>query len=244
MKTFLIVAAILACVFVVAIVLSRLKSSTMQNAKSPPPTGNVKTIDPSQLLYSLPTICDRMAPLEPAQKPPTSDDLAFHEDDWRQIEFVPLADSEYIAAKLADLRQFKTAHQSGPGWTSTYVRPDHQTGFQTLALKFSDLCDAVSVKPRDLYIFQSSKESSQHVPGGFSFHFDGDLSLYGFQVNGIVYALGIEMSPPKEKNRNSDAIMTVLRQIRKLSALQIVDWYRCTAVPLDSPAKLKAWLDD
>ncbi len=146
MKFVLIVGAIVVAVAFVVVLLRRANRTARTEPEPSGAPGEFATIDPSKLLSSLPTICDRMAPLQAPTEAPTRSDLTMHEDEWRQIEFVPLVDSAYIASKLAELRQFKIERRSGPGWTDTFARPDHPTDSGTLSLRFTDLSTAFSVK--------------------------------------------------------------------------------------------------
>ena len=52
----------------------------------------IETVDLSDLLYSLPSICDRLPGTEGT--PRSTDDLVLAEDDWRQFELVSGAFSE------------------------------------------------------------------------------------------------------------------------------------------------------
>jgi hypothetical protein len=245
MKPVLIIAAIVLVLGLVAVLARRRRITSTTEAVGEHTPGKVAMMDPSQILYSLPTICGRMAPLETPPNRPTDHDLSFHEDDWRQIEFVPLVDSDYIASKLAELRQFKIDHRSGPGWTKTFVRPDHPTDFGAVALKFSDLRGALSVQPGRLYIFRSWSapvESAGQVPNAFSFRLGPRFSIYGFEQDGIVRALGVQIDSLNDDQIDLDRISATLGRIAKFAKLDIVDWYQCKTVAVESASEIRAWL--
>jgi hypothetical protein len=245
MKALVIVAA-LAVVVVVLGVLARHQHNLRATATNAGEKMDKVTImDPSQVLYSLATICDRMAPLESPGGGPTDVDLSIHEDDWRQIEFVPAIDSEYIASKLAELRQFKVDHRKGAGWTRIFIRPDHPTDFGIASLRFSALRQILAARPGRLFIFQSWSapvETAGQVPGGFSFRVGPHFSVYGFEGHDIVRALGIHIDRLDNTQLDLDSACAALSAIARQAELEIVDWYQCKTVAPDSESEVRAWL--
>ena len=245
MKSLPIIAAVLVLLALLVVLARRHRTAGGTAASSEQTPGKVTMMDPSQILFSLPTICDRMAPLETPTSRPTDNDLLFHEDDWRQIEFAPLVDSDYIASKLAELRQFKVDHRSGPGWTKTFIRPDHPSDFGAVSLKYSDLRRAVSVNPSRFFIFQSWSapvDSAGQVPNGFAFRVAPHFSIYGFQHDDVVRALGVQIDSFKNDQFDLDRISATLGRIAKLGRLNIVDWYQCRTVALESASEVRDWL--
>lgn len=80
------------------------------------------TIDPSKLLFSIPTISDSLpAPADGTTKLGKRV-LELHEDDWRQIEFYALALESVVAGHLAAVRDVHGTARSGPGFTRIHVR--------------------------------------------------------------------------------------------------------------------------
>ncbi len=82
-------------------------------------------MDPKELLFSLPTLCDSAPAIDDA--PPSNNHRSLHEDDWRQIEFVMRVNLAHIEKELEKLAAFKQQHRRGPGWTDVYIRPEHPT---------------------------------------------------------------------------------------------------------------------
>lgn len=78
----------------------------------------IETMDPSQILFSLPTLEDALPPLREGDG---TGALALHEDDWRQHEFV----SGRLRPEIeAELEQIRTIHsqQVGIGYERVHVR--------------------------------------------------------------------------------------------------------------------------
>jgi hypothetical protein len=55
-------------------------------------------VDPRQILYSLPTLCDALPATRQGTVP--TDGIVILEDDWRQIEFTAVADRASINTQL------------------------------------------------------------------------------------------------------------------------------------------------
>jgi hypothetical protein len=83
------------------------------------------TLNPNDILFSLATICDPMPAFDETSAPDGARWL--HEDDWRQIEFVAVANREYIAQQLEALALFRQQHWRGSGWDAIYPRAEHPT---------------------------------------------------------------------------------------------------------------------
>ncbi|MCH8806428.1 MAG: hypothetical protein IH986_10110 [Planctomycetes bacterium] len=246
MKYLLLIAAIVVVLAFIVVVARRRNDSAKTEADSSPTSGAVNFVDPSQVMYTLPTICDRLAPVEAPTDTPTKGDLILHEDDWRQIEFVPLADSGYISSQLGELRQFKIDHKIGFGFSSIFVRPDHPTAFGKLSLRLTDLSSALGVGSGNLFISEPTIfppiGSVGHVSGGFSFRIDDNFNIYGFHRDGSVQSLGITIDVYEAGSPDIDKVSTALRKIRNLVEVNIVDWYQGTMVAPDSLSEIKAWL--
>ena len=62
----------------------------------------IEMVNLSDILYSLPSICDRLPAVEDAT--PSADDLVLAEDDWRQFELVSRAFSAETGAEIDAIR--------------------------------------------------------------------------------------------------------------------------------------------
>src|SRR5690349_17577210 len=85
-------------------------------------TARVAKVDPRKLLFSIPTIADDMAALEPIDKPPGRSDVVLNEDDWTQLEFFPRSAQPTIQDELTKLKAFEAVNRKAVGWKNVYVR--------------------------------------------------------------------------------------------------------------------------
>jgi len=184
-------------------------------------------MDPNKILFSLATICD---PIPTTQSGiPVGTSKLLHEDDWRQIEFVPVANKEYIQAKLLELAAFKKTHQKDIGFTKIFVRPEHPTTFASTDYKLEQL-------PRLTEC--SLSLGGNVVTGGFA-RFDGEgWFIYGQQsADGRVVHLALS---PDSGSRLSDALVSAIIETTR-SDFMLIDWYAAALVDTSSPQSVRNW---
>ena len=209
------IAVFAACVVVVALGLVWIR-----RAKRPSPqVQKVREIDPTLLLFSLPTICD-MAPatIQRATRD-NPDAVRMHEDDWRQIEFVGAASLPQIDHEMADLETFKNENRVGIGWKNVYVRKERPDGLFPTRLRYG-LIDSIPHEPvRELMIGTPGREAT--VKGGFAVLLGPSLFLYGRESNGIIVDLGLNRLPEESDSVSNQNILALCRKFN----LVIADWY-------------------
>ena len=77
-------------------------------------------VNPKDILFSLPTINDRMCALLKAGS--LDRILVIHEDDWRQIEFISENLAAEVNAEILDIQAIYDTKRQGIGFTSLHVR--------------------------------------------------------------------------------------------------------------------------
>jgi hypothetical protein len=189
-------------------------------------------IDPKNILFSLPTLCESAPAVEPLPRPALCRSL--HEDDWRQIEFVPLTNRAHIDKELNALASFKQQHRSGPGWTNVYVRREHPTPLAAVGLRFANMprlpVSAVWLGP--------APPSGGLVKGGFALSDSTNWSLYGQRSpDGRVLQLSLLHSA----SAMSAAMAEILSRLSLDLRLIVVDWFATAVVDTSSPESVLAW---
>jgi hypothetical protein len=204
----------------------------------------VEKIDPSQLLYSLATICDRAPPLCDGHSKPSDGDYTLHEDDWRQIEFVAANDREYIAAQVAKVHQFKVDNWTGHAWKNIFVRPDHPTELASLKIAMVDLKNALPDCPQNgVVVFQSFSNptgSGRVVLGGFSFRVSTGTMIYGHQIGDNIASLAAHVSV--DNDSEFETVSQSLQSIALLAPMLLVDWNTDSLVSLSATEEINRWL--
>lgn len=95
------------------------------------------TMNPDDILYSVPTLCDAIPGVVGTSPPGNARRVT--EDDWRQVEFVGHSNSSYIQEQLVNLAAFKQEHRRGPGWTKIFIRGEHPWPLETIRIQWADL---------------------------------------------------------------------------------------------------------
>jgi hypothetical protein len=180
----------------------------------------VQMLDPKQILFSLATLCDPAPAVE--AKPIPAGARQLHEDDWRQIEFVPASNRDYIEKELERLAAFQREHRRGMGWDSVYVRKEHPTPFATVGVRFADLPPLLA---SDLAL------GGHPVRGGFALSAGDGCFIYG-QRTGEGGVLHLAISPGGTACSREFARAVV--QIAERSHLLLVNWYAGAVVDTSS----------
>jgi len=189
-------------------------------------------IDPKSILFSLPTLCDGTPAVEPGTRPDNC--YSLHEDDWRQIEFVPQANRAYIDSELQSLAAFKLQNRRGPGWTSVYLRREHPVPLSTVGLH---LPQTLSLSESPLWL-GSGPPWGGLVKGGFALSDITNWSIYGQRVaNGQVVQLAVSNGASEP----SRVLVSTIRELVDNFGLLLVDWYAASIVDTTSFDSILAW---
>jgi hypothetical protein len=192
------------------------------------PPGDVRMLDPKEILFSLPTLCDPAPEVEASSAP--SGTRRLHEDDWRQIEFVSASNRDHIQSELAALASFKRQHQKGAGWTGVYIRKEHPKPLTAIGLQYSVLPP---------FSTSSVTLSGRFVRGGFALSDGGEWFIYGQQSSdGRIVQLAV--SPGR--SACSERFAAGLVQITQHSHVLLVDWYAGSIVDVASPDSVLTWV--
>src|ERR1043166_4858670 len=65
----------------------------------------ISMMNPKDILYSLPTICDAIPAITPGTDRQGKNVFEIHEDDWRQTEFVSQVQKSAIDSQLAEIKR-------------------------------------------------------------------------------------------------------------------------------------------
>lgn len=197
------------------------KSRTLRLTLSP-----IEMIDPSTLLYSLPTICDA---LPDADAEVVDDDgYLFVEDLWRQVEFVSRALETDVDAELSAIAAIHANEAEGIGFRNLHVRSAIGSPI-TGAIPLDDVATACrGCRRTDL----GYHPSGQRVAGGFAFVADDASVLFGVADHDDVSVLCFERIGG---GRAANDIVAALDRLADDHGLLLVDWCRCVKAAPGTP---------
>ena len=72
-------------------------------------------------------------------------EIYFHEDDYCQIEVLPVSNWEHCATQIGEIESFSEAHPApgGTGWTDMYVREENPFSLRDLGISRTTLASAL-----------------------------------------------------------------------------------------------------
>jgi hypothetical protein len=197
-----------------------------------------QSIDPRRVLFSVPTISNDLAPLEPAKAKPSQTDFAFHEDDWAQVEFLPRSQFPVVQRLLQEYKTFEAANRAQRGWRNTYVRKFERIDVihGTDALK--QLESILGAKAGPAPVLFSSNAVTGRVTNGFSVPFGRGVTIYGYTNAGGIPVLGALVG----QNPDDRRLVEAFQRLNAKEGLILVDWRQqlvLVSVALDG--KIDLW---
>jgi hypothetical protein len=175
-------------------------------------------MDARQLKYNLPTICNEL-PATGASSLYHDFTLEIQEEDWRQIEFLSLRQSETIDEAVKTIETIVSG-QPNPllGYEQQYIRDN---GLHPgLAISFEEFCDQL-VHPVKGSIFYNKVG---FVQNGFAIRSDSYI-YYGIQENGLIQILCLQ-----QFDWADDEFMHVLSTYE----LSLVDWRNASRISAEA----------
>lgn len=187
----------------------------------------VEKVDLSKILFSLPSICDRIPAV--GGGPLTTDDLILAEDDWRQFEVVSLKLAEETDAEIAAIRHIQEHEKAEVGWRKLHVRRGPDPPIRgDLTLNDVDQAFGGGVTFHGV----SYHGADSRIASGYSMRASDGLRCYGTEDGGRVTVLGIVRDvTPSPPSRSADALTKLARAFD----LELVHWCRCERASPDEP---------
>lgn len=188
-----------------------------------------------RILFSIPTLSDDIAALEPLQRQPAESDLIFHEDDWAQLEFLPRERLVDVQRMLMEFKAFERAHRVPSGWTEVYIRRLQRA---PVLPDLDQLEQVLATRAGPAPLLHASSGISGAVAHGFSIPLGGNIHLYGYTEGKAIPVLGASVGRDPDDLKLTEAFM-------KLSAshgLILVDWRgQLVLTGVASSGQIDAW---
>jgi hypothetical protein len=181
----------------------------------------IEMVNPADLLFSLPSICDRIPGL--GDTPLAGDELALAEDDWRQFEFVSRAFAAEADSEIASIRAIHEQDRTGSGWRRIHVRkrPDPPIASDLTLADIDRAFGGVTFRGVAYH------GAGTRIASGFSFD-AGGFRCYGIEEGGKVTVLGIA---EVAGGASAEGLARLAREVD----LDLVHWCRCARVGWDEP---------
>ncbi|MFZ6873986.1 hypothetical protein ACO0LF_18160 [Undibacterium sp. Di27W] len=176
------------------------------------------TVDPNDILFSVPTLSNELATLLPVTVQPTAADFLLHEDEWEQMEFFAGERVDEVQATLQEYHLFEAEHRAEVGWRKAYLRQLART--TVLNLSVAKLAAALGGEVGPAPLLYYGNTLSGQVQDGFSITVGGNVSLYGYSDAHGIPVLGVNMGPEADNNK----LVAAFSYLHANHGLILVDW--------------------
>jgi hypothetical protein len=187
----------------------------------------VVKVDPSKVLFSLPSICDRIPPVGDGTL--SGDECILAEDDWRQFELVSRQFAAETDEEIEAIRRIHERERAEVGWRNLHVRRRPDPPIRgALTLKDVDRAFGGGIKFQGI----TYRGARSPIVSGYSFRAADGLHCYGTEEGGRVTVLGfVEETPASPPVGSADAVAEIARAFD----LELVQWCRCQRASWATP---------
>lgn len=153
----------------------------------------------------------------------------FHEDDYCQVEILPLAAKKFCLKQIGEIDEFAGRHSEGIGFSDIYVRDESPHLIGEAGISQEKIAEVLDFLPEFDEVdseYLHYTEDSQLV---FARGIDNDTAVFWEkEENGIISAmwLGIYVIP-----ENRDIWCRTLTALGSIAPLLLVDW--CAGICVD-----------
>lgn len=193
----------------------------------------VRTIDPKEILYTLPTICSFLGEVSDEVET-TGRELTIHEDNWRNIELVSLKFLEEIKNNLGAISRIHEEERVGQGFRKLHLRKDIEQPLVSLHFPFAELEKFEKGRVYDGLGYLKNGM----VKDGFAFSTVGGLTWYGRQKSGFVQELCLANHLPNDQTERE---VEILAKVMGEYNLAFVDWSRVFLANSEQMEHLQAY---
>jgi hypothetical protein len=188
----------------------------------------VETVNPRDILYSLPSICAVVPELNDRSLSGT--ELTLAEDDWRQFELISDRLADKVDKEIAKIQRIQDNAKAGVGWRELHIRKKPEIPIAS-NIALPHLASLLKVSAKSPGITYDGSRSP--ITDGYSLTLNDDFAIYGVAPKGKVQVIAIGQDaniPPNDES------IDLLHQLARKFNLNLVHWCRCQRVTPDDPA--------
>jgi len=194
-------------------------------------------ISPGELLFSLPSICDRIPAIQDGTSKLGKNVLELHEDDWRQVELVSSANRQEAGACLNRIREiYETQRAPSRGFKSIHVRKEVASPLQGSTLTMAALRSALPMaRALDGLGYRGV---AGLIQDGFALEAPG-VTAFGLERDQKIEACCLDLRADPAWNQHVPRLAALMAECD----LFLVDWCRVHLASASETA-LKAYLEE
>jgi hypothetical protein len=195
----------------------------------------ISRINPKDILYSFPTICDTIPAIAEGSLRLGKRVFEMREDDWRQREFISQSYRDTIEAEFASIerifREESIDNGSFLAFRTLHVRSLIKAPINA-HISLTQVAAALPIGS-EAYEGIAYEREAGLIDGGFAWQV-GSHTLYGHQQESIVTELGLQID--RSTAPISQDLITFLAHLMSAHNLYLVDWCNTSLVSTEAEA--------
>jgi hypothetical protein len=186
----------------------------------------------TQWLFSVPTICEELAPTDPNAS--TTDLWLLSEDDWRQIEWIHRSLIDIVTAEIRQVRGVRHDHTHPSGGVIGYsaIHGRRQPVAPLAGLVKPSTWRSLLPAPSHIFQGLGYHDGSGAVAGGFASSFDRFV-VYGVTKDDNLNVLGLDIDVRSPTPIAADGFGESVAHAMSTLDLILVDWCRAEIIEPD-----------
>lgn len=194
-------------------------------------------VDPGEVLFTLPTLADDTPLVEPLTDAPPRHGLVLHEDDWRQLEFLPAAQLPESQRLLRDFKTFEATHREASGWRQAYPRVLSESIVIPGVAAEAELVCVLGATPEPTPLICTSETVLGCLTGGFSLPIGNEVTLYGFTNAAGIAVLGASLG----EHADHQCLVRAFCALNARYGVVLVDWCQQRVIVGQGEQGLQVW---
>lgn len=173
--------------------------------------------------------------------------IYFHEDDYCQIEILPIQNYNYCKKEIEKIEDFSEEHKvdGGIGWTDVYVRGENPIPLAELNISIdmlSSLLEEITTKFETVKTgYSSYREVCQHI---IAYGKSNDVVLFFDFDKGSNYVKNIWLTLDVSNEKERDSAKKILSVLSKVHELILVDWCWDFVTKLNDSLSIENYLNE
>lgn len=170
--------------------------------------------------------------------------VSYHEDDYCQIELLPIQNWGHCARELGRIEEFSEARAApdGAGWTEMCIRSHAPLPLAALGIDFAGVCNILSLHlPQFDHVETGYGSSFEHCPNTTAFgHAGGCIIFVSQNDSGHVETIWLGIGPAAPQQETD--FLASLHALDALGPLLLVDWAWNALLRLHDVEELRQYL--
>lgn len=171
-------------------------------------------------------------------------EIYYHEDDYCQIEILPISNWQHCTQQMGEIQAFSNAHKTpnGLGWTGVYIRPDSAVELRDSGLTITALRKALAPAVEEygpVYTGYSSYRELSKNTAAFCAA-TGAVLYADYNDFGIIEHMWLTLDPTTEEQKNR--ALKMFAAVASQGEFLLSDWGWCALMMLSDSQALSQYL--